>query len=260
VKKKNNTPPAKTVNSTTGNADDQADFVANIGHDLKTYLNPIIGFTSVLLLEKTNLNSDQVHQLDLVYRSARQLLERIDAMVEFQRLIAGAKADQVDWVSIRELFLEVNQTFTEAAAQQGISLLENLEAAPARLRTSRLMLTRVLKEFVSNAVKFSEAGTVTLKTERIKQPDPQKVRLRFCVADSGSGLSPQLLTVLRAGFAAAPDSAKQSFAGLGLGLALAREAAKRLGGWLEVDSLPDQGSTFSLFVDFLADDLENEAG
>ncbi len=258
VKKKNNTPPAEAVNSAAGNPDDQADFVANIGHDLKTYLNPIIGFTSVLLLEKTNLNSDQVHQLDLVYRSARQLLERIDAMVEFQRLIAGAKVDPVDWVSVRELFLEVSQTFAEAAAQQGTSI--NVEAVPARLRTSRLMLARVFKELVSNAIKFSEAGTVTLKAERIKHPDPQKVRLRFCVTDSGSGLSPQLLTVLRAGFGAAPDSAGQSFAGLGLGLALAREAAKRLGGWLEVDSSPDQGSTFSLIVDLLADDLENEAG
>jgi len=256
VKKKNSTAPDEATDTIASNAYDQAEFVANIGHDLKTYLNPIIGFTSVLLLDKAGLDSDQVHQLDLIYSSARQLLKRIDAMVEFQRLSTGAPAGLVDWVSTREVFLEVNQIFQDSAAQRGISLVDSLETAPARLRTNRMMLNRVLNELVANALKFTETGTVTLTAKRGEPPEPQKVRLRFCVVDTGSGIGPKPLAILQASLEAAPDLASQSFAGLGLGLALAREAARRLGGWLEVKSTPNQGSTFSLIVDFFEDDLE----
>ena len=223
----------------------RAKFMADVSHDMKTPLNAVIGFTSVLLQDKEELGAEKARQLDLVYKSAHRLLERVDALTEFFRLQAGVIGPEADWFSPRQLIEETFDQFRDDAGEKGIELRIGPDPIPSRMRSASKLISRALRELVSNAVKFATAGVVSMDVQI------EDGRVAFTVSDTGSGLSAKSLQKLAKALGSA-----DTYAGLGLGLALTREAARLLDGRIEVESRPDQGSTFTLIVELPEENLE----
>jgi len=223
----------------------RAEFMADVSHDMKTPLNAVIGFTSVLLQDREALGAEKTRQLELVYKSAHRLLGRVDALTEFFRLQAGVPGQETDWFSPRQLIDETLDLFRDDAREKGIQLQIGPGPMPVRMRSVSRSLSRALREMVANAVKFTAAGSVKVDLKL------EAGRVAFRVADSGSGLGAGTLEKLRDAL-----GSRDSYSGLGLGLALSREAAAVLGGWIEVESRPDRGSTFTLVIELTQENLE----
>jgi len=223
----------------------RAKFIADVGHDMKTPLNAVIGFTSVLLQDREALGAEKTRQLELVYKSAHRLLGRVDALTEFFRLQAGVTGSGVDWFSPRQLIKETLDLFRDDAGEKGIQLQIGAEPMPARMRSAARPLSRALRELVANAVKFTTSGSVKVGLRC------EAGRVTFEVADSGSGLGAGSLQKLKDAL-----GSRDNYEGLGLGLALSREAAAMLGGQVEVESRPGSGSTFTLTMELTEDNLE----
>ena len=223
----------------------RAKFMANVSHDMKTPLNAVIGFTSVLLQDREALGAEKTRQLELVYKSAHRLLGRVDALTEFFRLQSGVTGQEIDWFSPRQLIEETLDLFRDDAQEKGIQLQIGPDPMPVRMRSASRPLSRALRELVANGVRFTTSGSVEVD---LKLEDG---RVAFRVADSGSGLGAGSLQKLKEAL-----GSRDSYAGLGLGLALSREAAAVLGGRIEVESQPDRGSIFTLVVELTKDNLE----
>jgi signal transduction histidine kinase len=227
----------------------KADFVATVSHDLKSPLNAVIGFTSVLLQDARG-NAEQERQLQMVQASARQLLDRINDLLEFHRLEAGKVKVNPVWCSLRELCLQALEPWRAPAAAQGLILELSCTGTNGRVRSDPCLLLRVLKEFLSNAVRFSKKGVVVLGCCSEPGDQPERIRLRLEVRDPGLGLSADSLAKLSAAFAPGGSILERCYDGLGLGLALCRESAALLGGIIHVTGAPGAGCTFSLLMEF----------
>lgn len=223
----------------------RAKFMADVSHDMKTPLNAVIGFTSVLLQDRGGLGAEKTRQLELVYKSAHRLLGRVDALTEFFRLQAGVIGPGADWFSPRQLIEETFDLFRDDAAEKRVELQIRPGPMPSRMRSPSKLISRALRELVANAVKFTATGSVEVD---LRLEDGW---MAFRVTDTGSGLSAGSLQKLKQALGPA-----DVYEGLGLGLALSREAARQLGGSIEVDSRPDKGSTFTLVVELTKENLE----
>jgi signal transduction histidine kinase len=223
----------------------RAKFMADVSHDMKTPLNAVIGFTSVLMQDREALGSEKTRQLELVYKSAHRLLGRVDALTEFFRLEAGVTGQETDWLSPRQLIDETLDLFRDDAREKGIQLQIGPGPMPTRMRSASRPLSRALRELVANAVKFTATGGVKVDLRL------EAGRVAFQVSDSGSGLGAASLQKLKVAL-----GSRDTYTGLGLGLALSREAAAVLGGRIEVESRPDHGSTFTLIIELTKENLE----
>jgi two-component system sensor histidine kinase/response regulator len=234
----------------------RAEFVGTVSHDLKTPLNAIVGFTSVLLADASGFGPEQTRQLRLVYDSARSLLKRINDLLEFHRLEAGKMAAESDWFYAAELVIQLVESHRDAAEQGGATLRPELTGGPARLRSDARLLRRILDELLSNGIRFG-GGEIRLSISSEQAPDdPERSRVRFLVSDGGSGFSDERRAELSEALDPRIDDLDRSYAGLGLGLALAREAASLLGGWIELAPPGAQAGGVSLVIELPTTDLE----
>jgi len=211
----------------------RAEFMAHVSHDLKTPLNAVIGFTSVLL-QDPKTGPDKRHQLQLVYDSARLLLSRIDALCNFYRMEGGVIVPEKESLQTAGLLSEIGESFRPAAEKKGL-VLQIQAPGSATLNLSSRLLRFVLEELLANAIKYTPSGTVTLEASG------DAATTAIAVADSGPGIKAETLESIRASLAG------EGWDGLGLGLALARQAALLMGAQLEVES-SDAGSRFTLVL------------
>lgn len=230
----------------------RAEFIAGVSHDLKTPLNGIIGFTSVILADQAGRDADLEQKLGMVYESARVMLHRINALVDFHRLEADIRKPEPDWIAPMDLLKESTELHRVAAEKEGLELLLE-QAGPTRIHTDMRLLSIALNEVLSNAVRFGRQGQVRVWMET--QEQAEGIQLCFCVADQGIGFKPEALAKLRRGLRPADDG--DLFEGLGLGLALARLCMEKLGGWIEVGSQAGAGATFRLYLDLPLDKVQN---
>jgi signal transduction histidine kinase len=233
----------------------RAEFVATVSHDLKTPLNAVIGFCSVLMQGADKMDRDSAHQLGMISGSARQLLDRINDLLEFYRLEGGKIAVQLLWVSPVELMLQAVEPFRAGAAAQGVELVLEKEKAPGRLRSDARLLLRVIREFVSNALKFTRSGKIMVSSEVLPSEDTKDLLVRFSVADSGMGIQANQLAAITSSLKSGSRMLDRSYAGLGLGLALCREVSILLNGRIEAESSADHGSIFSLVLKLRREDV-----
>ncbi len=234
----------------------RAEFIANIGHDLKTYLNPIVGFASVLLQDDEGLEREQRNQIELIAESARRLLHRLDALVEFQRIQAGTARASMDWFSPQALLSELVASYADRAKARKTELRHAPGAPPKRIRSDYRMVLRVVDELLANAVKAAGQGVVSLEVNHQAADKEGHTKVEFRVQDSGAGLDADDQERLRKSLAGPSGKSAKGWEGLGLGLALSREVARELGATIEVQSIPGVGCTFKLQMEFAAKDAE----
>lgn len=215
-------------------------FLAKISHDIRTPLNAILGASD--LLAETSLNSDQAEYVSMFQRNCRRLVALINDFLDFSRVEAGAVRIEKVPFRVRQAVHDAVETFRESAWRKGVRLEVELDpGAPDWQLGDSLRLQQVLINLLSNALKFTSQGAVSVK---VLAGDPSRRVLRFEVSDTGPGIRPLDRETIFAPFTQLPNQNSTSIRGAGLGLAICRELVTLMGGEIGLSSEEGLGSTF----------------
>jgi signal transduction histidine kinase/CheY-like chemotaxis protein len=234
----------------------KSEFLANVSHELRTPLNSILLLSKMLAAETSGLNPGQRRQAQVIHEAGRDLRTMIDNILDISRIEAGHVAVTPDWVELRSMLEELMELVGPLVAEKSVVLdLEIDPRAATKLYTDRDKLRQILKNFLSNAVKFTEQGRITLAVE--PGTDPQR-QIVLSVADTGIGIPHDKQEIIFEAFQQADGSTRRRYGGTGLGLSISRELALLLGGRIQVESAPGAGACFSLFLPVAAVAIEPE--
>jgi two-component system sensor histidine kinase BarA len=201
---------------------------------------------AVELLGDTPLNEPQRRFVAAASSSARSLRAVLDDILDYAKIEAGGMSVEHVDTSIMDAVDTACDTFAAQARTRGLELVAFIDPGlPQHVLSDPLRLQQILTNLVSNAVKFTEQGSVRLWVTAV--PDGA----RFEVTDTGPGFTPEVRARLMVPFTQADASTTRRFGGTGLGLAIARELVSALGGTLEIDSVPGRGSTFAFVLPLL---------
>jgi PAS domain S-box-containing protein len=220
-------------------------FLATMSHELRTPLNAILGFTGTLLMRLPGpLTVDQEKQLRTVQNSARHLLSLINDLLDLAKIESGKVELHTEPVAFRGVVQEVATALRPLAEAKGLRFETSTPPDEMVVRADRRALSQILLNLVNNAIKFTDAGGVTMALIR-RDTDAGRV-VEFAVTDSGIGIHPDDQTKLFQAFTQVDPSGKRRHEGTGLGLHLSRKLAELLGGTIAVRSEYGRGSTFTL--------------
>ncbi len=223
----------------------KSEFVANMSHELRTPLNSLLIMARLLADNRTgNLSADQVKYAQTIGESGNDLLALINDILDISKIEAGRIDLNPSRVHIDQIAEKLKATFDTAARAKNISFaVEIAEDAPAIIETDAQRLDQILKNFLSNAVKFTEEGKVVLRVGRATGGRPA-----FTVSDTGIGIPAEHQQTIFEHFRQADGTINRRYGGSGLGLSISRELARLLGGDIHVDSAVGQGSAFTLIL------------
>jgi len=237
----------RALNDELENANRAKDrFLASMSHELRTPLNAILGFTGTLLMGLPGpLNDEQTRQLGIVRSSAQHLLSLINDVLDLAKIEAGRMELSSERVSLGEIVAEITASFSSLAAEKRLEFSATI--APMdddTIQTDRRALRQILINLTSNAIKYTDSGSVSLRVGSCQWNDRPAVDFR--VSDTGIGIRPEDMDRLFAAFEQLDLSNTRRHDGTGLGLFLSQNLTRLLGGVLSVSSVPGAGSTFML--------------
>ncbi len=221
----------------------KSDFVATMSHELRTPLNTLMGYTDLLACEEFGpLTEEQRDVLDRMNHSARELLDLINATLDWGRFEAEPVALDVAAFSLPDLIAELDREIAYQRRRRGLHFVADIEPAAATVRTDRNKLKVILKNLLTNAVKFTEHGGVEVSARAVDNG------VEIAVRDTGIGIDPAVLPVIFEPFRQGEPAATRRFGGVGLGLYVVRRLVEVLGGTVTVDSQPGRGSVFRVWL------------
>jgi signal transduction histidine kinase len=215
-------------------------FLANVSHELRAPVTAIIGLGRLLSDDASDpLTGDQVRQVELIRGSAADLLSLVNDLLDLAKAEAGRLEPVWTEVDLKAVFGQLRGTLRPLATRPEVDFIVE-EPAVARLRSDEVLLAQVLRNLLTNAIKFTAAGSVRLAAAQTGD------NVEFTVADTGTGIPPELQERIFEEFYQVPGSHTLSGKGTGLGLPYARRLVGILGGALRVASEPGVGSTFTV--------------
>jgi signal transduction histidine kinase/HAMP domain-containing protein/CheY-like chemotaxis protein len=232
----------------------KSEFLANMSHELRTPLNSMLILSRLLADEGETLSDEQREFAETIHRAGNDLLDLINDILDLSKIEAGRMDVSPATVKITEVVLPVKQGLEQVAADKDLPLRVDLQDGPAELYTDIRRLQQILKNLVSNAIKFTEEGEVRVEVTSEVDPSQLPDHLRgaevvaFHVSDTGIGISDELRQVVFEAFQQGDGSRSRRHGGTGLGLSISRELAILLGGTLTLDSTVGEGTTFSLYL------------
>ena len=220
----------------------KSEFLANMSHELRTPLNSTLILSKLLKDNpKGNLSEEQVEFAETIYSAGNDLLALINDILDLSKVEAGKLDIYNDTFSIDKLLKGLKNIFQPLVKTKNLELFIESDLTQDILHTDRQRLEQILKNLISNAIKFTSKGSVTI---RVTSPRAQE--LAFSIIDTGIGISQDKVEYIFEAFRQADGTTNRKYGGTGLGLTISRNLAKLLGGTLSVQSSQGSGSTFTL--------------
>ncbi|MGI4798706.1 MAG: response regulator [Janthinobacterium lividum] len=221
-------------------------FLANMSHELRTPLSAIIGYSEMLIEEvEDGADTDQViNDVRKIESNARHLLGLINDVLDLSKVESGKMEAFAETFNVTELATDVAATVATLVEKNGNTLDLHLGDALGSMHSDVTRIRQMLLNLLSNAAKFTSNGRITLAVSRQAEGDAETIR--FAVTDTGLGMTEEQLAKLFQRFQQADASTTRKFGGTGLGLSLTRVFSHLLGGEVDVTSVPNRGSTFTL--------------
>ncbi len=236
----------------------KSEFLANMSHELRTPLNSVLLLSRLLAEDEGGrLSEKQIQFARTINESGTELLSLIDEVLDLSKVEAGKLELTLDAVALEAFCRGFERQFGPQAAERGLAFqVELADGLPERIRTDEQRLSQILRNLLSNALKFTSQGEVCL---RVGRPAPEDLKavfdgpapddvLAFSVQDTGIGIPEDKQRLIFEAFQQADGSTSRRFGGTGLGLAISRELAGLLGGGIVLHSQPGQGSRFSVIL------------
>jgi signal transduction histidine kinase/DNA-binding response OmpR family regulator len=215
-------------------------FMANMSHELRTPLNAILGFSN--LLRDRGASEQQRHDLDIINRSGEHLLSLVNDVLDVAKVEAGRSKLGATACEVGRLIEDVKNMVEPRALQKGLPLRVERPQVPLFVRTDPSRLRQVLLNLLNNAVKFTDRGSVILRMKATPSIDTGEVLLTFEIEDTGEGIAAGDQAAIFDAFVQA--SAANRHEGAGLGLTISRQIVELMGGTIQLESVPGQGSRF----------------
>lgn len=228
----------------------KSEFLANMSHELRTPLNSIILLSQILVDNKPeNLSEEQIDFAKTIYSSGNDLLNLINDILDLSKIEAGKVDISVEEVNLGELLDHMAGLFRVSANEKGLDLNLNIKENLS-IQTDIRRLEQILKNFISNAIKFTHTGGIKLKLWQVENSSNEmsSQHVAIAVQDTGIGISLEKQKLIFEAFHQADGSTERVYGGTGLGLSIAKELARLLKGKIELISQPGKGSSFILYL------------
>jgi signal transduction histidine kinase len=225
-------------------ADLKSRFLSYMSHEFRTPLASITSISEILLNGMDGpLTQEQQRQLKFVKGSVRELTEMVDDLLDLAKIEAGRISISPEWFEMVDLFSALRGMFKPIVTSTEVSLIFEEPAALPRIYTDDKKLSQILRNFISNALKFTVKGEVHVTAKMV---DAQMIE--FAVTDTGIGIAQDHLSALFSDFVQLDTRIQKRLRGTGLGLSLARKFSELLGGRVAVESEVGKGSRFSVVI------------
>ncbi len=232
-------------------------FLSNMSHEICTPMNAIIGFTKVLL--KTGLTAKQKEYLDAIKLSGDSLVVLINDILDLAKVDAGKMIFEKKPFKMAASISAMIHLFETKILEKNLQLIKKYDSnIPKVLVGDAIRLHQIILNLVSNAVKFTAIGKITVSV-RLLNEDEEKVIIEFAITDTGIGISGDRIKSIFENFQQATSDTARLYGGTGLGLAIAKQLVESQGGTIYVKSKPKEGSTFSFILPFLKTNAEDES-
>ncbi|MBU2253602.1 MAG: response regulator [Gammaproteobacteria bacterium] len=227
----------------------KSEFLANMSHELRTPLNSILILSDQLRLNSAgNLTEKQAKHADIVHRAGSDLLQLINDVLDLAKVESGRMQLKLEPLNMQDILVELDASLRPMAEIKGLRLHTQLEAGvPRVIHTDRIRLQQILRNLLSNALKFTEHGEVSLTVSCASgEPEEGYELLNFSVRDSGIGIPPEQHEQIFQAFQQIDGSTSRRFGGTGLGLAITRQLVLAMDGEISLQSTPGEGSCFTV--------------
>ena len=217
-------------------------FLANMSHEIRTPMNAIIGLTH--LLRRDSTNPRECTQLDKIKLVAQNLLGIINDILDFSKIEADKFTIEETDFEFDQIFRQLNNLIGTQAEDKNLEVVDRIDPdIPRILHGDGMRIGQIITNFASNALKFTQRGSIVFRARLLEQ-NPEMLRIRFEVSDTGIGLSKEQQENLFVAFEQGDSSTTRKYGGTGLGLAISKRLAELMGGSIGATSAPDEGSTF----------------
>ena len=224
------------------------EFLATMSHEIRTPLNGIVPLLDIVM--DTELNDFQKDYLSTAHTSATQMQKLIDDLLDYSKVEAGKLTIEMTALKVRKVVEEVLDNLSASAERKGLEIETRIDdQISPLLRGDPIRLRQVLTNLVSNAIKFSDRGTITIEAKKIKNYASKEL-IRFVVKDEGIGISEDQQDKLFNAFTQGDNSSTRKFGGTGLGLTISQKIVDLLKGKMGVESKKGLGSTFWFEIPF----------